>query len=46
MPFGTVSGTHGLLFVAYSNSVDRFNFLLDRMVGIPDGKNDSIMKLS
>lgn len=46
MPFGTVTGTHGLLFIAYSNSVDKFNVMLDRMVGKGDGHNDSIMKFS
>lgn len=25
MPFGTITGEHGLLFIAYTNAVDRFD---------------------
>lgn len=46
MPFGTVTGDHGLLFLAYAKNVDNFNIMLDRMVGKPDGVTDDIMKLS
>jgi len=46
MPFGTVGGEHGLLFIAYSNDTKKFDTMLDRMTGKPDGKNDLIMKFS
>jgi putative iron-dependent peroxidase len=45
-PYGTNTGDHGLLFIAYSNSLEKFDTMLDRMVGIPDGHNDGIMKFS
>jgi len=31
MPFGTVSGPNGLLFLAYSNQVSKFDKMLDRL---------------
>jgi len=31
MPFGTVSGPNGLLFLAYSGKVDKFDKMLDRL---------------
>ena len=45
-PFGTVTGDHGLLFLAYAKDLDNFNSMLDRMVGKKDGINDSLMKMS
>jgi len=47
MPFGTVGGDRGLLFIAYSNSVGKFDQMLDRMVGKSGGSdNDAIMSFS
>ena len=46
MPYGDVSGDHGLLFLAYSNDVDKFDVILDRITEVPDGHDDSIMKFS
>jgi porphyrinogen peroxidase len=46
MPFGDVN-KNGLLFIAYSSDVSKFDVMLDRMTGnTSDGKNDSIMKYS
>jgi len=45
MPFGTVGGDHGLLFIAYSSSPSKFDIMLDRMTG-KDGENDDIMTFS
>ncbi|EFC43331.1 predicted protein [Naegleria gruberi] len=46
-PYGTVSGEHGLLFIAYSNNIEKYETLLDAMVGKVHGKhNDAIMKFS
>ena len=47
MPFGSLSGEHGLFFIAYANSPSNFNYMLDRMVGaVEDGLSDDIMKFS
>lgn len=43
MPFGTVSGKKGLLFIAYSNDVAKFDKMLDRMT---DSQSDSVMRYS
>jgi len=43
MPFGSVSGKKGLLFIAYSNDVSKFETMLERMT---DSHSDSIMKYS
>ena len=40
MPYGTNTGEHGLLFLAYAKDVNNFNIMLDRMTGKPDGIND------
>jgi porphyrinogen peroxidase len=46
LPFGD-SNQNGLLFIAYSSDVSKFDHMLDRMTGnTDDGKNDSIMKFS
>jgi len=47
MPYGTYED-HGLLFIAYSNTPDKFNVLLDRMVGKDSAHkhNDSVMSFS
>jgi len=47
MPFGSLKGPLGLLFIAYSNSPSKFDLILDRMVGASGGKeNDAIMSFS
>jgi len=46
MPFGD-SGEHGLLFIAYSNSVSKFDQMLDQMVGKRGGnESDATMSFS
>jgi len=46
MPFGSLSGEHGLLFLAYAKDVKNFNAMLDRMVGKGDTGQDEIMRMS
>ena len=47
MPYGSVSGQHGLFFIGYANNPYNFELMLDRMVGAGgDGQCDDIMKLS
>jgi len=46
MPYGNYN-KNGLLFIAYSSDVSKFNTMLDRMTGnTKDGLSDSIMKYS
>jgi len=46
MPYGNFN-KNGLLFIAYSSDVSKFNKMLDRMTGkSTDGLSDSIMKYS
>jgi len=46
MPFGTVAGPHGLLFIAYANNPAKFDVMLDRMVGKEGGPADATMSFS
>jgi putative iron-dependent peroxidase len=46
MPFGSVGGKSGLLFIAYSKDPKTFDVMLDRMVGSGDGHADGILKFS
>lgn len=46
MPFGSIGGDRGLLFIAYSNSLDKFDTMLDRMSGAADGQEDAIFKFT
>jgi len=46
MPYGNLN-EHGLLFIAYSNSVNKFDQMLDQMVGKKNGsETDATMKFS
>jgi len=46
MPFGTVGGDRGLLFIAYSSSPNKFDQMIDNMTGKGGGENDDIMMAS
>ncbi len=47
MPWGTVGGNSGLYFCAFSASLDAFDYMLNRMIGLGgDGMGDDIMKIS
>ncbi|HVZ71901.1 MAG TPA: Dyp-type peroxidase [Polyangia bacterium] len=45
MPWGDVR-QHGLYFVAYGASLDPFEHILHRMVGLEDGKPDALLTMS
>jgi putative iron-dependent peroxidase len=45
MPFGNI-GEHGLYFVAYGASLDRFERVLRRMAGLDDGVVDGLLRFS
>ncbi|GAM22079.1 hypothetical protein SAMD00019534_052540, partial [Acytostelium subglobosum LB1] len=47
LPYGTVSGKHGLFFIAYSGRLYNIERQLQSMFGqLEDGKTDDILKLS
>lgn len=46
LPYGSVSGEHGLLFIAYSHSPSVFKTLLGSMYGDRDGKTDQLLRFT
>lgn len=46
LPYGTVSGEHGLVFIAYCNRLHNFKVLLDNMFGETDGKTDHLLRFT
>jgi putative iron-dependent peroxidase len=46
LPYGTVSGDHGLLFSAYCNTLHNFSTMLNSMYGVTDGKTDQLLRFT
>ncbi|MBL4830217.1 MAG: Dyp-type peroxidase [Aliivibrio sp.] len=46
LPYGSVSGEHGLLFIAYCNRVHNFKVMLESMYGETDGHSDQMLKFT
>ncbi|MCP3697926.1 MAG: Dyp-type peroxidase [Aliivibrio sp.] len=46
LPYGSVSGDHGLLFIAYCHSVHNFQVMLNSMYGEVDGKTDQLLRFT
>lgn len=46
LPYGSVSGEHGLLFIAYCNTLHNFSVMLDSMYGVTDGKTDQLLRFT
>ncbi|SEG61741.1 Dyp-type peroxidase [Vibrio hangzhouensis] len=46
LPYGTVSGAHGLLFIAYCHTVHNFDAMLESMYGVTDGKTDQLLRFT
>ncbi|MGL6316865.1 Dyp-type peroxidase [Vibrio sp. WXL103] len=46
LPYGSVSGDHGLLFIAYCNTLHNFQAMLDSMYGVTDGKTDQLLRFT
>lgn len=46
LPYGSVSGTHGLLFIAYCSTLHNFQAMLESMYGITDGKTDQLLRFT
>ncbi len=46
LPYGTVSGEHGLVFIAYCNTAYNFREMLRSMYGDTDGKTDQMLRFT
>lgn len=46
LPYGSASGEHGLLFIAYCNNVHNFTAMLESMYGVTDGKTDQLLRFT
>ncbi|OIQ25583.1 Dyp-type peroxidase [uncultured Vibrio sp.] len=46
LPYGSASGEHGLLFIAYCNRVHNFKVMLESMYGVTDGKTDQLLRFT
>lgn len=46
LPYGSVSGEHGLLFIAYCNTLHNFEAMLESMYGVTDGKTDQLLRFT
>jgi putative iron-dependent peroxidase len=46
LPYGTVSGDHGLFFLAYCNTLHNIKVMLESMYGHNDGKVDSMLRFT
>jgi putative iron-dependent peroxidase len=46
LPYGTVSGEHGLLFIAYCHTLHNIQAMLSSMYGESDGKTDQLLRFT
>lgn len=46
LPYGSASGEHGLLFIAYCNTLHNIKTLLNSMYGHADGKTDQLLRFT
>ncbi|WP_341658930.1 Dyp-type peroxidase [Vibrio sp.] len=46
LPYGSVSGDHGLLFIAYCHTLHNFKAMLESMYAVTDGKYDQLLRFS
>ena len=46
LPYGTVSGDHGLVFIAYCRTLSNFQDMLHSMYGLTDGKTDQMLRFT
>ncbi|WP_114765206.1 Dyp-type peroxidase [Vibrio rhodolitus] len=46
LPYGSASGEHGLLFIAYCNTLHNFKTMLESMYGVTDGKTDQLLRFT
>ncbi|EHS1182500.1 Dyp-type peroxidase [Vibrio vulnificus] len=46
LPYGSVTGAHGLLFIAYCHTLHNFKAMLESMYGATDGKTDQLLRFT
>lgn len=46
LPYGSVTGDHGLLFIAYCHTQHNFKTMLESMYGETDGKADQMLRFT
>ncbi|WP_117235151.1 Dyp-type peroxidase [Vibrio maerlii] len=46
LPYGSVTGDHGLLFIAYCNTLHNHKTMLESMYGETDGKTDQLLRFT
>ncbi|EJL6389353.1 Dyp-type peroxidase [Vibrio vulnificus] len=46
LPYGSVTGAHGLLFIAYCHTLRNFKAMLESMYGVTDGKTDQLLRFT
>ncbi|MGD1333668.1 Dyp-type peroxidase [Vibrio harveyi] len=46
LPYGTVTGAHGLLFISYCNTIHNIKVMLESMYGVTDGKTDQLLRFT
>ncbi|BDU38101.1 Dyp-type peroxidase [Vibrio nigripulchritudo] len=46
LPYGSMSGEHGLLFIAYCQTLHNFKAMLESMYGETDGKTDQLLRFT
>ncbi|HAS8515287.1 TPA: Dyp-type peroxidase [Vibrio vulnificus] len=46
LPYGSVTGAHGLLFIAYCHTLHNFKAMLESMYGVTDGKTDQLLRFT
>lgn len=46
LPYGAVSGDHGLLFLSYCNTIHNIKVMLESMYGVTDGKSDQMLRFT
>ncbi|EGQ7984181.1 Dyp-type peroxidase [Vibrio vulnificus] len=46
LPYGSVTGEHGLLFIAYCHTLHNFKAMLESMYGVTDGKTDQLLRFT
>ncbi|EOB2787273.1 Dyp-type peroxidase [Vibrio vulnificus] len=46
LPYGSVTGAHGLLFIAYCHTLHNFKAMLESMYSVTDGKTDQLLRFT
>ncbi|MDV7105084.1 Dyp-type peroxidase [Vibrio sp. TH_r3] len=46
LPYGSVTGEHGLFFISYCNQLHNIKVMLDSMYGVTDGKTDQMLRFT